>query len=48
MSIAMNNRVTSVSPLLVPLDVRAESRQQRDAVRQALPSNLNETFTLAR
>ena len=48
MSIAMNNRVTSVSPLLVPLDACAESRQLRDAVRQALPSNLNETFTLAR
>ena len=47
-SIAMNNRVTSVSPLLVPFDVCAESRQLRDAVRQALPSNLNETFTLAR
>ena len=47
-SIAMNNRVTSVSPLLVPLDVRAESRQLRDAIHQALPSNLNETFTLAR
>jgi hypothetical protein len=33
MSIAMNNRVTSVSPLLVPLDVRAEFLPQRGAAR---------------
>ena len=42
MSIAMNNRVTSVSPLAsVP---RAVSRSGG----QPLPSNLNEIFTLAR
>ena len=50
-SIAMNNRVTSVSPLaLLLLDVCACPDRGRGPKphAQALPSNLNDTFTFAR